>query len=178
MVGMPTTTPRPPLVRGTSAPTTSGWFWVAGVLGTLHALPSAYWAAGGTRLLDTVGTAAVELAREAPWWVTPMLLLVTLAKLAGAWIPLLAQTGCVPGIRWWRPLSWLGGAGLMAYGASNIVASTLVLTDAFVPSDEVDRTGLLGHALVWGPLFLLWGAALLTALWRTHAEPRTEVTAP
>ncbi|GMA38495.1 hypothetical protein GCM10025883_05400 [Mobilicoccus caccae] len=61
----------------------------AAVAGLLHAAASLYWALGGTWLLDTVGQFAVDMQREGGPLITLMLWVVTLAKVAGALVPLL-----------------------------------------------------------------------------------------
>lgn len=133
------------------------------MLGTVHAAWSLYWAVGGTFLLDTVGQWAVRATREDPALAFWGLLGVTAAKLAAAWIPLLAETGCLLGRRIWRVLSWVGGAGLVLYGGANAVAAGASLL-GWVDAGVVDRTALLGHAFLWDPLFAAWGLALLLGL--------------
>ncbi|KAB1656305.1 DUF3995 domain-containing protein [Pseudoclavibacter chungangensis] len=145
---------------------------IAAVLGTLHALPSIWWAAGSEFLLSTVGTSAVEAARAMPGGVTLLLSVVATVKLAAAWIPVLAERG-LPWRRFWRALSWLGGAGLVVYGVSGIIPSAAVLLGWIVPDGPVDRAALLGHALLWDPLFALWGATLLIGLWRSRRGARS-----
>lgn len=51
---------------------------------------------------------------------------------------------------------------LVVYGALNVVGAGLGL--AGVANDgHVDRTALWGHALLWDPWFVLWGALLWRA---------------
>lgn len=133
------------------------------MLGSLHAVWSLYWAAGGTWLLETVGQWAVEAAEDSPAAALAGLIAVSTAKLAAAWIPLLAESRRVPWRRLWRALGWIGGPFLILYGGADVVAGSAVLLGLLEVGDT-DTTGLLGHALLWGPHFVLWGAALTVGL--------------
>lgn len=150
--------PRRPMPRGAAVA-----FWVAAILGTFHAASSIYWAFGGEWLLETVGQWAVEATQNGSFLVFAGLFLIGVLKLAAAWIPLLAQTGRIPGRSFWRFLSWLGGPALILYGGANAVAGVSVLV-GWIDSDVTDRDALFGHALIWGPHFALWGLALTVAL--------------
>lgn len=138
-------------------------FWAAAALGSLHAAWSIYWAAGGTWLLETVGQWAVEAAEDSPTMALVGLLAVSAAKLAAAWIPLLAESGRIPGRRVWRTLGWFGGPFLILYGGADVVAGSAVLM-GLLEVEGADTTGVLGHTLLWGPHFALWGAALTAGL--------------
>ncbi|MGO1736444.1 MAG: DUF3995 domain-containing protein [Leucobacter sp.] len=149
---------RGPLTRGAAIA-----FWIAAVLGTLHAASSAYWAFGGMWLLESVGQWAAQAAREGSFVVTVGLLAIALVKLAAAWIPLLAQAGRVPGLRFWRFLGWIGGPALVLYGGANAVVGSAALA-GWIDSEIVDQQAMMGHAYIWGPHFALWGIALTIAL--------------
>ncbi|MFN7243809.1 MAG: DUF3995 domain-containing protein [Dietzia cercidiphylli] len=137
--------------------------WVAAILGTVHAAWSAYWAFGGRVLLDTVGGWAVTVVEERPLLALVGLLAVAAMKFLAAWIPLLAETGRIPGRPVWRPIAWVGGPFLIIYGTVNAAAAATILAD-WVTTENPDRAGLIGHAFLWDPLFALWGAALTFAL--------------
>lgn len=137
-------------------------FWVAALAGTVHAAWSAYWGLGGRLLLDTVGQWAVNAVETTPSVALAVLLTVAAVKLVAAWIPLLAQTGRIPGRRYWRAATWIGAPLLTLYGTVNAVAAAAILAGWVDGSG--DRAGLLGHAFLWDPLFALWGAALTVAL--------------
>lgn len=145
-------------------------FWVAALLGTLHAAWSAYWAFGGRVLLDTVGQWAVDAADSGSLAVSAGLLAIAIAKLAGAWIPLLAETGRIPGRRGWRFLSWIGGPALILYGGVNAIAASLALW-GWIDTEIVDRRAMIGHAYLWDPHFALWGIALTVALFLSRKAP-------
>lgn len=138
-------------------------FWVAAVLGSLHAASSIYWAFGGEWLLETVGRWAVEATRNGSFWTFAGLLVIGLLKLAAAWIPFFAQIGRVPGRRVCRSIAWFGGPALILYGGANAITGTSVLA-GWIDVEVTDRDGLIGHAFIWGPHFALWGVALTTAL--------------
>lgn len=114
-------------------------------------------------LLETVGQWAVEAADTRPGFVLGALMAVAVVKLAGAWIPLLAETGRLPGRRVWRFLAWIGGPALILYGGADVVVGSAVLL-GWVDAEVTDRQALVGHALIWGPHFALWGVALTAGL--------------
>ncbi|WP_191089680.1 DUF3995 domain-containing protein [Nesterenkonia ebinurensis] len=138
-------------------------FWAAAILGTLHAASSIYWAFGGKWLLETVGQWAVEATQNGSFGTFAGLFMIGALKLTAAWTPLLAQTGRIPGRRYWRLLSWIGGPALILYGGANSAAGISVLA-GWIDSEVTDRDAMIGHALIWGPHFALWGLALTAAL--------------
>ncbi|MEH6821593.1 MAG: DUF3995 domain-containing protein [Dietzia psychralcaliphila] len=144
-------------------PSARAALWVAASLGTVHAAWSAYWAFGGRILLDTVGVWAVSVVEERPLMALGGLLAVAVVKFLAAWIPLLAETRRIPGRPVWRGIAWVGGPFLITYGTVNAAAAAAILA-GWVETGSSDRPGLIGHALLWDPLFALWGAALTFAL--------------
>ncbi len=138
--------------------------WTAAGLGAVHAAFSLYWAVGGTWLLATVGQWAVRLSEDAPVLAGLGLGLVAVAKIAGAAVPVGVEYGWIGWRRFWRALSWVGGVGLIAYGGLNIVVSGSVLAGLIDVEEGYDSAAMVGHALLWDPLFFLWGCALVFAL--------------
>lgn len=138
--------------------------WVAGVAGTLHAAASLYWALGGQWLLATVGRWAVELSAEAPIRAGLALGGIALVKLLAATIPIGVAYGRVPWVGFWRAVSWAGGLLLIAYGGVNTSVSAAVLAGYIRPDGGYDPVAMRGHAFLWDPLFLTWGAALVLSL--------------
>jgi hypothetical protein len=128
----------------------------AAAVGLLHALVSAYWALGGTWLVSTVGQWAADWARDEPGTAFAVLGAVALLKTAGAVVPLLVDTDR----RAWRGVLGGGALVLVVYGVANTVGAWLVLSGLVDPAGVPDRAALLGHALLWDPLFALWGALL------------------
>jgi hypothetical protein len=135
--------------------------WAACAFGLIHAGFSVYWAFGGDWLLRTVGQWAVRLAGTAPVEASIVLVAVALVKVAAAVVPVLNAYGRLPGSGLWRAISWVGGSALVLYGGANVIIAWLVLLGVVTPTGGYDRTSMLGHALLWDPLFLLWGLALL-----------------
>lgn len=88
-------------------------------------------------------------------------------KLAGALVPWRLDRRGWPAARLWRPLCWLGAAVLVLWGGANMVGALLTVS-GLVPVEDPDRAGLIGHAFLWDPLFLLWGLALAVGLRRTR----------
>lgn len=147
----------------------------AGALGLVHAAASGYWALGGSWLVDTVGAWAREWRAEQPVTAAAVLLAVTLVKAAGAVVPVLVVDGRLPA-RPWRALCWVGAGVLTVYGLANTVGAWLVWTGvvdspAADPASP-DHAALLGHALLWDPLFAAWGVLLGLGLRRSRLRLR------
>ncbi|MDN5765788.1 MAG: DUF3995 domain-containing protein [Humibacillus sp.] len=154
-----------------STPDAHRWFAAAAVAGVAHALPSLYWAMGGTALVSTLGGWAADWQREAPMQVMVLLLVIFVLKLAGAFVPLANQRGRLPAPGLWRTLSWVGAGVLVAYGAVNVVAAVAALTGVVETGPTMDTAALVGHAFLWDPLFLIWGLLLAIGLWRSRIRP-------
>lgn len=152
----------------TSTPGAHRWFLAAAVAGLVHALPSLYWALGGTALVSTLGGWAADWQREAPVQVLALLSVIFVLKLAGAALPLLGERGQLPRPRLWRGLFWAAAGALMIYGGVNVVAALASLTGIIATEPTMDTTALVGHAFLWDPLFLVWGALLATGLWKSR----------
>jgi Protein of unknown function (DUF3995) len=135
----------------------------AAVLAFLYAAVSAYWTAGGTALLRTVGGAVADLARTGGAAAVLVGVPTVLAKLAGVALALAL-------VRPWgsrlpaRLLRWTAvaaGALLALYGGVNVVLGALALGGVF--GRPADPTALRWHVGVWDLWFLLWGLLLLAA---------------
>lgn len=137
--------------------------WAACAAGTVHAAFSLYWAFGGRWLLSTVGNSAVDYAARAPLEAGLLLGTVGIVKLLAAATPVAVIYGQVPWPRFWRAVCWIGGMFLVLYGAANTAAGAAVLAGVIRPADGYDAA-MIGHSLLWDPLFLIWGAALCLAL--------------
>jgi hypothetical protein len=135
----------------------------AAVLAGLSATVSAYWLAGGTWLLSTVGGVVEEQGRQGGALVTAGLALVVVLKLAVAVLALaLAHP---PGDRRLRRLvevtALLAGAVLALYGGALVAVGAVGLTG--VLGQPADPSALRWHVFFWDPWFLLWGVLLLVA---------------
>lgn len=128
--------------------------------GSIHAASSVYWALGGTWLLDTVGDWAVDMVEESPLGAGLLLGLVAIVKAAAAVVPVLVERGRMPRPRLWRALCWVGAPLLVLYGGTNVVIGAAVLSGLITPDGGYDTAAMLGHVLLWDPLFLVWGVAL------------------
>ncbi len=148
---------------------------VAAVLGSASATISAYWAFGGTELLDTVGGTFERWGRERGSVVVLALIGVALLKLvvamaapilAGLGRPPASMTGRVP-----RVLGWIAAITMTLYGGILTTAGVLVELGAIDPAADADRHAIAWHAWFWDPWFLLWGIAFVIVLWRTRRVP-------
>lgn len=144
-----------------SAPHRAGWaFVVAAVAGTAHGLFSLYWAAGGTWLVGTLGTDIVQTFADTLWLLLP----VGILKVGFALLPLLLARHGQPIAGVVRLVLWLGAGTLVVWGGLNTVIAHLVLAGAIQPAGGYDHQGMVGHAWIWDPLFLIWGVALAVGL--------------
>jgi hypothetical protein len=97
---------------------------------------------------------------------------VAAAKLMGALVPIGVAYGRVPWPRFWRGMSWAGGVVLFVYGGVNTVVALAVLSGIVRPAGGYDAAAMKGHAYLWDPLFLAWGAALTLSLWLSRPGSR------
>ena len=148
----------------------------AACLGAASAAVSAYWALGGTALIDTIGGEIERWGRERSADVVAALWMITLAKLIGAVAPLVlvgVGAGLLPAwtrARPMRALGWIVAIGLTLYGGVLTVAGLLVEAGAFDTADDADEHAIAWHAYFWDPWFLLWGAAFTVAMWRSRPQ--------
>ena len=142
-------------------------FWLlAAVVGSVHAGFSFYWGLGGDWLVPTLGQRIVQAFAGLEWLLLP----VGLTKLAAAWSPWLAARAGWPARRLSRGVCWLAAGVLLVWGGLNTIVGNLVLAGAIVPEGGFDRTGMIGHAFLWDPLFAVWGLALAVALARRRGR--------
>jgi hypothetical protein len=138
------------------------------VLAALYAGVSAYWGAGGTALLDTIGGTLEREGRAHSAGLLAVVWLTVLLKLAGGGIGLVA----VSQPRWlssrWRRvvgrLAWLGAVVLVLYGGVLTLTGLLVQAGIVHASAHADHKALRWHAFLWDPWFLVWGLLLAAAL--------------
>jgi hypothetical protein len=154
--------------------------WLAAALGAGSAAVSAYWAVGGTALLDTVGGTFERWGRERPAGAVLALVAIAVLKLVVAVAaPVLARA--VPAPAWAtgrmpRSLGWIAAVVLTLYGGALTAAGVLVEAGVIDPTNDGDRHALAWHTWFWDPWFFLWGVAVVVALRRTRDPAAT--TAP
>jgi Protein of unknown function (DUF3995) len=150
--------------------------WIAAGLGTASAAMSAYWAFGGTALLDTVGGEIERWGRERSAAVVVTLWMIVVAKLVGAAAPLVfAGVGGDRLPAWTRSrrarlLGWIAAISLTLYGGVLTVAGLLVEAGLIEAAEDADEHALAWHAYFWDPWFALWGAAFVVTMWRTDSR--------
>jgi hypothetical protein len=158
----------------TRPPRTAWAAYAACALALLSALPSFYWAAGGTSGLDTVGGAIEELARARDPAGVALGLGAGLLKVLGGVLALgLVRPwgGRVPR-RLLGGVAWAASAVLTLYGGLLVAVGALVLAGVIRPAGPVDRTALRWHVLVWDLWFLVWGLLLGLAAWHYGRQSR------
>ncbi len=151
--------------------------WVALVLGLIHASWSFYWAFGGTWMLDTVGQWAVVSQLHSPGKTFVVLLVIGLLKAAAAVIPVAVEHDKLGGRRFWRLVSWVGGVGLTIYGGIYAATAITMLTGLVSPGSGYSKPVMYGHALLWDPLFFMWGLTLVISLMLTRRSESRQVHA-
>lgn len=138
------------------------------LLGALYAGVSAYWASGGTKLLDTVG-GVFQRAGQASDAGLIVLVWVTVAlKLLAAMLGLVAVVGrrSPPARprRLARRAAWSAALILILYGGVLTITGWLVQLDVVPAAANADHVALRWHAYLWDPWFLVWGLLLAAAL--------------
>jgi hypothetical protein len=161
----------PPITR----PRATAWAaYAACALSLLSAVPSFYWALGGTAGLDTVGGAIEELARTRDPAGVALGIGAGVLKVAGGLLALaLARPlGRAVPRRLLLGAAWAASTVLTAYGGLLVAVGALVLTGVIRPSGQVDRTALRWHVLLWDLWFLVWGLLLGVAAWHYGRQSR------
>jgi Protein of unknown function (DUF3995) len=160
-------------VSGTGRGRRSAWAaYAACGVALANAVPSFYWAFGGTAGIDTLGGRLEELARSDD----PVVLWLAggagVVKVAGAVLALALVRPwgrLVPG-RVLVVAAWVGAVVLVLYGGANVVAGALVLAGVVEVAGGVDRTALWWHVLVWDSWFVVWGVLLGMAAWAGQSQ--------
>ena len=149
---------------------------IAAILGLASAALSAYWALGGTALLDTIGGEIERWGRERSAGVIVTLWVIVVLKVMAAIAPLVfvgVGAGQLPAWtrgRWPRLLGWIAAVVLTIYGGVLAVVGLLVEGGVVDAAEDADRRALAWHAFVWDPWFALWGAALIVVMWRSRPQ--------
>ncbi|WP_171058279.1 DUF3995 domain-containing protein [Modestobacter altitudinis] len=136
-------------------------------LALASAAVTAWWTAGGTALLDTVGGAFESLAEDRS---APAVLLglgVVAAKLVAAVLALALLRRTPRGV---RLLALLAGLLLTLWGAANVILGGAVLTGLLDLGPVADERALRWHVFCWDAWFLVWGVALLVAVRLTSSR--------
>lgn len=141
-------------------------FGVAALAGTLHSLITFYWALGGEGLLWTMGENFLSKFHGIRWVLYPL----GVVKTALALGPIILNATGWPWSRISRPLCWLVGAGLTVWGGISASVSGAALVGLIHPEGGVNRAAMIGHAAIWDPLFIVWGAGLLAGLHRSRSS--------
>ncbi len=128
---------------------------------------SAYWAAGGTGLLDTVGGAIARWGRDGGAGVRLALAAIVVLKLVAAWLPVGAVRARRP--RAVRRLAWLEAAILTVYGGVLTATGLVVQAGLAGGGTHADWKALDWHAYLWDPWFLIVGLLAWVALRRTRS---------
>jgi hypothetical protein len=140
-------------------------------VGLLYAAISVYWGAGGTWLLDTVGSGLGKGHGGSALVVLAVWLAVGL-KVIAAVLPLLAVTADMStGSRWprlIRALTWIEAVILTGYGLVLTAVGLLVQAGVIGTAATADHRALEWHAYLWDPWFLVWGLLVAAALIRSR----------
>lgn len=136
-------------------------YLVAAAAGVIHGGFSVYWGLGGSWLLDTVGSVA-----DAFDGALLLIVLVGLGKIVFALAPLLVDTRVA---RW---IYRVGAVVLAVWGAASMIGAVIGLL-----GNPSDPTALWGHLLLWDPLFVVWGIALLAGTIAPAQTPRRKIGA-
>jgi hypothetical protein len=130
---------------------------------------SAYWAAGGTDLLDTVGGSIARWGRDGGATVRLALAAIVVLKLVAAWLPVRAVRAPCP--RAVRRLAGLEAAILTVYGGVLTCTGLVVQAGVVGVGADADWKALDWHVYLWDPWFLVVGLLIWAALRRTRNVP-------
>ena len=137
--------------------------YLAAGLAFASAATTAYWLAGGTALLGTLGGSVERLARDRGSAALALAAAVIVIK-SGAGV--LALLLVVPAWRGGRPiivLDIVAAAVLCLWGGANVLVGALILSGAIERTD-VNRHALRWHVFLWDAWFVIWGIALTLAV--------------
>lgn len=143
--------------------------WLAILLGLTNAAVTAYWLAGGTALLSTVGGEIEEWGHHRTPVVLSVLAIVLLGKSVVAGLPLiLDRLRSTRSRRVGRNAARAAAVVLALYGGLLTVVGLMVQAGVVEKSNDADDTALAWHAYLWDPWFLAWGTALGSWLWLSN----------
>jgi amino acid transporter len=161
-----------------SAGRSTSWGYAAFAVGVLYALVSAYWGAGGTLGLDTLGGELEDLARDRDPALIAVVWLTAGLKAIGAVLALavVQPWGRRLPRRPLRAAAWGASAVLVLYGGALVVGQALLEAGVIEPAADGDRQAVRWHLFLWDPWFLIWGLLLGMATWLSAGEraPRAE----
>lgn len=148
-----------------------GWRFLvlAAIVGVVHGGFSLYWSCGGSWLFDTVGQDVAGAFDGRAW----LLAATGGIKIVAAVAPMLLRSRMLPHAEVWRFVSWVGACVLVLWGGVNTITANLLIWNLMAAPPPADPIGLRGHALIWDPLFLLWGGFLAMGLLLTRDSKRT-----
>jgi Protein of unknown function (DUF3995) len=148
--------------------------YAACALALLSAVPSFYWAAGGTIGLDTLGGAIEDLARARDPAGVALGISAGVLKVAGGLLALalVRPWGQLVPRRLLLGVAWVASVVLTTYGGLLVALGALVLAGVIRPAGPVDRMALWWHVLLWDLWFLVWGLLLGVAAWHYGRESR------
>jgi hypothetical protein len=149
------------------------------VLAIAYAAVSAYWALGGTALLDTVGGSIERIGRDDGIGAKLGLWAIVVAKLVAAAVPIVAigWRRVTRRDRVVRRLAQLEAVVLTLYGLVQTAVGLLVQAGVVSAGAHADRRALRWHAFLWDPWFLVWGLAVTIALIAARPGRHATVTA-
>ncbi len=142
----------------------------------VSAVISAYWAAGGTGLLDTVGGSIARWGHDGGAGVKLALATIVVLKLVAAWLPSRAVREHRP--RAVRRLAGLEAAILTVYGGVLTGTGLVVQAGLVGVGADADWTALDWHVYLWDPWFLVVGLLIWVALRRTRSVRPDHIKQP
>jgi Protein of unknown function (DUF3995) len=145
-------------------------------VGLAYTAISAYWAFGGTWLLDTVSSSLVT-AHPSVTAVMAVWAAVVL-KAVAALLPLHVCLTPPPSKRHdrLRLLAWAEAAVLTLYGFAFTLAGLMLQVGIIHQRRTADRRALVWHAYLWDPWFLVWGLSVIIALALTSTSRNCPAT--
>jgi hypothetical protein len=135
----------------------------------VFAVPSFYWAAGGTASLEsTVSPDLVRFAHERVPWFVAVLWITGAMKVFAGLLALALVRGWGRFFPNWMLLTLAWGAGtLLAWHGGLFVGAGSLMLGGFMPSPPSPRLSevVRWYTFLWGPWFLLGGMLFVAAGW-------------
>lgn len=155
------------------SPTSGAAASLALVVGLASAAISAYWGAGGSWMVKTVGGAFERLGNSGSLFAVCLMSVVVLLKVTVAVLPVAAlrKESSPSARRLVRGPAWVAACILTGYGFVYTIGGLMVEVGVLKASAGANEYAMSWHTYFWDPWFLVWGILILVALRTSRPAP-------
>jgi hypothetical protein len=133
----------------------------------LFAIPSFYWAAGGTFGLNTLG-GEIEALREESWFMAFVWFTAIMKLALGLVVLMLLRTYRHNLInKLVRVAVWMAGILCVLYGGLNLLVRLIMALGILPTPETMYSDAAMWHLVLWDPWWVLGGVVLLLAVFTT-----------